>query len=366
MFPDKFSVKSLAAGANVKLLADQIEMFSPELAVVVDERRAVELKKILPPKTRVEIMSGEEGYRTAATLGSVDTVVSAMMGAAGLSPTLAAIEAGKNIALANKESIVMAGEIIVKKTDEKGINIVPIDSEHSAIFQCISGQRKEDVTGIFLTGSGGPFLNLPAGEFKGIKPADALAHPTWHMGRKISVDSATLMNKGLEVIEAEFFFRVPLNIIKVIIQPQSIIHSMVSFRDGTIIAQLGIPDMKGAIAYSISYPERLPLGQPIPDFINMGPLTFSDPDLNRFPCLSLAYEAGREGGTLPAVLNASNEIAVQAFLNNRIDFVKIPEIISNTMEFHSTVKNPDLSDIMEADTWAREYAENNIIGRNCS
>ena len=361
MFPERFSVKALAAGTNVKLLASQIEKFSPELAVVIDEGRAIELKKILPSKINVEIMCGEDGYRSAATLGSVDTVVSAIIGSAGLAPTLAAIEAGKNIALANKESIVMAGEIVAKRADEKGINIFPIDSEHSAIFQCISGQRKEDIDSILLTGSGGPFLNRPASEFKGITLADALAHPTWQMGRKISVDSATLMNKGLEVIEAKFFFKVPLDIIKVVIHPQSIIHSMVSFRDGSIIAQLGIPDMKGAIAYSISYPERLPLGQPTPDFINMEPLTFSDPDLNKFPCLGLAYEAGREGGTLPAVLNASNEIAVQAFLGKRIPFIKIPDVIRSTMELHSNVANPDLSDIMEADTWAREYAENEII-----
>ncbi len=363
MFPEQFGVKALAAGTNVELLAGQIKRFSPELAVVIDASRALELKRMLPSKAGVEIMYGEDGYMAAATHGSVDMVVSAIVGAAALAPTLAAIEAGKDIALANKESIVMAGEIVAKKADEKGINILPIDSEHSAIFQCIVGQRKEDIEGILLTGSGGPFLNRPATEFANITLEDALAHPTWQMGKKISVDSATLMNKGLEVIEAKFLFKVSLNMIEIVIHPQSVIHSMVSFRDGSIIAQLGIPDMKTAIAYAISYPERLPLRQPMPDFVNMDPLTFKKPDLNKFPCLSLAYTAGKAGGTLPAVLNASNEIAVQAFLNRRIPFVKIPEVISKIMEIHSVVANPELPDIIEADKWAREYAEKEIIGR---
>ena len=362
MFPEQFGVKALAAGTNVELLAGQIKRFSPELAVVIDANRALELKGMLPSKAGVEIMYGEDGYRAAATHGSVDMVVSAIVGAAGLVPTLAAIEAGKNIALANKESIVMAGEIVAKRADEKGIRLLPIDSEHSAVFQCIAGQRKEDLDGILLTGSGGPFLNRPATEFASITPEDALAHPTWQMGKKISVDSATLMNKGLEVIEAKSLFKVSLNMIKIVIHPQSVIHSMVSFRDGSIIAQFGIPDMKAAIAYAISYPERLPLRQPIPDFVNIDPLTFKKPDLDKFPCLILAYTAGKAGGTLPAVLNASNEMAVQAFLNRRIPFVKIPEVISKIMEIHSVVANPDLSDIIEADKWAREYAKKEIIG----
>ena len=357
MFPEQFGVKALAAGTNVELLAGQIKRFSPELAVVIDANRALELKGMVPSKTGVEIMYGEDGYRAAATHSSVDMVVSAIVGAAGLVPTLAAIEAGKNIALANKESIVMAGEIVAKRADEKGIRLLPIDSEHSAVFQCIVGQRKEDLDGILLTGSGGPFLNRPATEFASITPEDALAHPTWQMGKKISVDSATLMNKGLEAIEAKFLFKVSLSMIKIVIHPQSVIHSMVSFRDGSIIAQLGIPDMKAAIAYAISYPERLPLRQPIPDFVNIDPLTFKKPDLDKFPCLALAYTAGKAGGTLPAVLNASNEMAVQAFLDRRIPFVKIPEVISRTMEIHSVVANPELPDIIEADRWARKMAD---------
>ncbi len=356
LFPERFAVKALAAASNVALLAKQIERFRPEIAVVLDERKALELKEILPAGTGVEIMYGEDGYRAAATHGSVDMVVVAIVGAAGLMPTLAAIEAGKTIALANKETLVMAGEIVVKRADEKGVKILPVDSEHSAIFQCIAGHRRKDLRKILLTASGGPFLNTPADEFAKIKPEDALDHPTWQMGKKISIDSATLMNKGLEVIEAKYLFGVSHDVIEILIHPQSVVHSMVAYQDGSVIAQLGIPDMKGAIAYAISYPERLPLNQPIPDFVNIGALTFQQPDLEKFPCLTLAFKACETGGTLPAVLNAANEAAVQAFLKQRISFVKIPEVISKTMEKHSVVANPTLFDIIEADKWARETA----------
>ncbi|MDL1968300.1 MAG: 1-deoxy-D-xylulose-5-phosphate reductoisomerase [Deltaproteobacteria bacterium] len=356
MFPDRFEVKALAAANNVELLARQIETFHPEIAVVFDENRALELKNVLPPDSDVEILHGEDGYRAAATHGSTDMVVTAMVGAAGLMPTLAAIEAGKNIALANKETLVMAGEIVVKKAAEKGVKILPVDSEHSAVFQCIAGHRQEDMKKILLTASGGPFLNKPANEFAAIKPEEALNHPTWQMGKKISIDSATLMNKGLEVIEAKHLFGVSHDMIKVVIHPQSVIHSMVAYRDGAVIAQLGIPDMKGAIAYAISYPKRLELKQPIPDFVNIGALTFQQPDLTKFPCLALAFKACEMGGTMPAVLNASNEVAVEAFLDKRISFTNIPELIKNTMEKHSSVKNPALSDILEADKWGREIA----------
>ncbi|MCD4777478.1 MAG: 1-deoxy-D-xylulose-5-phosphate reductoisomerase [Desulfobacterales bacterium] len=356
MFRDRFEVKALAAANNVELLAKQIETFHPEIAVVFDENRALELKNILPAGTGVEILYGKDGYRAAATYDSVEMVVTAMVGAAGLMPTLAAIEAGKNIALANKETLVMAGEIVVKKAAEKNISILPIDSEHSAVFQCIAGHRREDMDKILLTASGGPFLSKPANEFDSIKPEEALNHPTWQMGKKISIDSATLMNKGLEVIEAKHLFGVSHDMIKVVIHPQSVIHSMVAYRDGAVIAQLGIPDMKGAIAYAISYPERLALKQPIPDFVNIGALTFQQPDLTKFPCLALAFKACGIGGTMPAVLNASNEVAVKAFLDKRISFTNIPELIKNTIEKHSSVKDPALSDILEADKWARGIA----------
>ncbi len=358
MFPDRFAVKVLAAKDNVELLAAQIEQFQPEIAVVFDEKRASDLKNILPAKTSVEILHGEEGYKTAASHEPVDVVVTAVVGAAGLKPTIAAIEAGKDIALANKETLVMAGEIVMEQGRKKGIKILPVDSEHSAIFQCISGQRREDLDRIFLTGSGGPFLNKPKNEFDKIKLEDALNHPTWQMGRKISIDSATLMNKGLEVIEAKWLFGVSTGMIEVVIHPQSIVHSMVSYKDGSVIAQLGIPDMKGAISYAISWPERLPIGQPVPDFVNIGALTFQQPDMERFPCLALALEACKKGGTLPAVLNAANETTVQAFLNGLISFTEISDVIRKTMNSHTVVANPSLQDILEADKWARAEAEN--------
>jgi 1-deoxy-D-xylulose-5-phosphate reductoisomerase len=360
MFPERFTVKALAAKDNISLLAGQVEKFSPDIAVVFDETRAVELKHLIPSGSRVEIMYGQDGYRTAATYDSVDMVVTAVVGAAGLIPTLAAIEAGKNIALANKETLVMAGEMVIKMAARNRVKIIPIDSEHSAIFQCIAGNRRQDLDKILLTASGGPFLNRPENEFVKIKPRDALNHPIWQMGKKVSIDSATLMNKGLEVIEAKCLFGISQEMIEVLIHPQSVIHSMVSFKDGAVMAQLGIPDMKGAIAYALSYPERLALEQPLPDFAGIGSLTFEHPDLNKFPCLDLAYQACQAGETLPAVLNAANEMAVQAFLKQRIPFVKIPEVIGKTMESHTVVTNPTFNDIIDSDRWAREQARNFI------
>ncbi len=360
MFPDRFAVKVLAAKNNIPLLASQIERFCPEIAVVFDEATAVELNKKLPAGTDVEVLFGENGYKAAATHESVDLVVVAVVGAAGLMPTLSAITAGKNIALANKETLVMAGNIVIEQAELNDVAILPIDSEHSAVFQCIEGNRREDVDKIILTASGGPFLNLSEKKFNKITPKDALKHPNWNMGKKISVDSATLMNKGLEVIEAKCLFDVSQKMIDVVIHPQSVIHSMVSFKDGTVMAQLGIPDMKGAIAYAMAYPERLALGQPTPDFVSIGKLTFEKPDIKRFPCLALAYAACEAGRTLPAVLNAANEVAVAAFLENRLSFIKIPQIIEKTMEHHVVVTDPTLSDILEADQWARKQAQNLI------
>jgi len=359
-FSDQFAVKAIAAKNNTALLAGQIQRFSPEIAVVFDEERAQELKKRLPLKTGVEILYGDEGYKAAATLDSVDMVVAAMVGAAGLIPTIAAIDAGKNIALANKETLVMAGKIVMQRAADRGVKILPIDSEHSAIFQCMEGNRREDLDKIILTGSGGPFLNRQANEFANIRVEDALNHPVWKMGKKISIDSATLMNKGLEVIEARNLFNVSEHLIEVVIHPQSVIHSMVAFKDGSVIAQLGIPDMKGAIAYALSFPERLQLKQPLPDFADLEALTFEPPDFEKFPCLALAYKACNTGETCPAVLNAANEVAVQAFLNQRISFVNIPTVIRKTMERHTAVLDPTLSDILEADLWARVQAEKEI------
>jgi 1-deoxy-D-xylulose-5-phosphate reductoisomerase len=355
-FPERFCVKALAANRSVEVLADQIRRFSPEMAVVSDSERASALGALLPVGSGVDIRYGEAGYRDAASYHPVHMVVSAMVGAAGLLPTLAAIEAGKDIALANKETLVMAGEIVMRRAAEKGVQILPVDSEHSAIFQCLSGQRREDFERILLTASGGPFRNRPKSDFSRIRPEDALNHPTWKMGRKITIDSATLMNKGFEVIEAKYLFDVSRAQISVVIHPQSIVHSMVAYRDGSVIAQMGIPDMKGAIAYAISYPERLPLNQPPPDFGTLAALTFEKPDDEKFPCLALACKACEAGGTLPAVLNAANEIAVGAFLDNRISFLRIPQLIEETMAAHASVARPTLPDILSADLWARREA----------
>jgi 1-deoxy-D-xylulose-5-phosphate reductoisomerase len=357
IFPKQFNVKALTAAVNVDRLADQIIRFKPDMAVVSDERYAQKLQDLLPAQIKINILFGKNGYRAAATLNSTDTVVVAMVGAAGLLPTLAAIDAGKQIALANKETLVMAGELVMRRASDKGVDILPIDSEHSAIFQCMAGNRKSEMSKILLTGSGGPFRTRPADTFADIQVEDALNHPNWAMGRKISIDSATLMNKGLEFIEAKHLFGVSEDMIEVVIHPQSIIHSMVAYCDGSIIAQLGIPDMKEAIAYALSYPKRLPLNQPIPEFAEIGKFTFEKPDLKRFPCLKMAFEASKQGGTAPAVLNAANEIAVHSFLNKRIAFTTIAKVIHQTLDLHTNISQPALEDILEADKWAREQSE---------
>ena len=353
MFPQRFSVKALAARSNTDLLAKQIEQFAPKVAVVYDRDTMQQLKKKLAAGTGVEILCGDEGYRAAATADGVDIVITAVVGAAGLMPTLAAIDAGKTIALANKETLVMAGEIVTRKAVQKGVQILPVDSEHSAIFQCLQGHRKADLAKILLTASGGPFLNLPLSQFCKISTAQALNHPNWNMGPKITIDSATLMNKGLEVLEAKSLFDVSEDMIEVIVHPQSVIHSMVAYQDGSVIAQLGIPDMKAAIAYALSFPERLPLNQPLPDFSGAQDLTFQKPDLEKFPCLALAFEACKVGKTLPAVLNAANEVAVTAFLREEISFSDIARIVEWTMDAHTVADNPELSDIIDADRQAR-------------
>ncbi len=362
-FPERFTVKGLAAKSNVGLLAEQIRAFEPEAAAVFDDPAAKKLKALLPASCRTQILHGTEGYRKVATWESTEAILAAFVGAAGLWPTLAAIDAGKAIALANKETLVMAGAVVMSRAAERGIPIIPVDSEHSAVFQCLQGQQRNDLAKILLTASGGPFLNRRLEEFAFITPGEALKHPNWSMGSKISVDSATLMNKGLEVIEATWLFGVPQDMIQVVVHPQSIIHSMVAFHDGNVIAQLGIPDMKGAIAYALSFPERLPLGQVLPDFSGGTDLTFSEPDLEKFPCLGLAFEACRRKGTLPAVLNAANEVAVAAFLGEDIPFTGIPRIVAETMQAHTVTEHPALEDIIEADRWARAKAGELVAGR---
>ena len=357
MFPRDLAVNVLAAKTNVDMLARQIEQFHPALAVVYDEERARALKALVGAGGDVEILHGEKAYETAAAFESVDMTVTAMVGAAGLMPTLAAIDAGKAIALANKETLVMAGDLVMKRAARNGVEILPIDSEHSAIFQCLQGERREEVDRIILTASGGPFHKRPRSDFKDITLAEALKHPNWQMGRKITIDSATLMNKGLEVLEAKCLFGLNHRMIEVVIHPQSVIHSMVAYHDGSVMAQLGIPDMKVAIAYALSYPKRLPLRQALPSFTSDQPLTFDQPDLKKFPCLAQAFKACEAGGTMPAVLNAANEAAVNAFLNQLIAFMDIPRVVAKTMNKHVIVPKPELNDILEADQWARRHAE---------
>ncbi|OQX62263.1 MAG: 1-deoxy-D-xylulose-5-phosphate reductoisomerase [Desulfococcus sp. 4484_241] len=355
-FPDHFCVEALCAKTSIERLARQVARFSPRLVAVIDKDRAMALKDLLPSGSDVEIVYGEDGYCRAASMGSVDMVVSAMVGAAGLSPTLSAIHAGKAVALANKEVLVMAGAVVMRLAAEKKVPILPIDSEHSAIFQCLEGNSRDYLSKIHLTASGGPFLHRKHGEVENVTPEQALSHPTWDMGPKISIDSATLMNKGLEVIEASFLFDVPVERIEVVIHPQSIIHSMVSYIDGSMLAQLAVPDMKGAISYALAYPERLNLEQDAPDLARLGELTFFSPDLDEFPCLRLALDACRKGGTFPAALNAANEVAVNAFLDRKISFGRIPRVIESVLEMHTGVAEPVLSDIRDADAWARARA----------
>ena len=300
----------------------------------------------------------------AASLPDADMVVTGVVGAAGLMPTLAAIDAGKPIALANKETLVMAGEIVMARAAAAGVPILPVDSEHSAIYQCIGQHPRREVARLFLTASGGPFRMLAPDRFGAIRLEDALNHPNWSMGAKITIDSATLMNKGLEFIEARHLFDMAPDKIEVIVHPQSIVHSMVGFVDGSVLAQLGIPDMKGPIGYALAYPERLPLELGYPDFTTLAQLTFEPPDLERFPCLALAFEACAGGGTLPAVLNAANEMAVSAFLERRIAFTDIHRVIHQTMERHTPQFQPSIEQIREADHEARQIAGNEI--RRCN
>lgn len=353
-FPGFYRAVALAAGENTELLAEQIRLLKPGLAAVRTEALAFDLKKRLGG-IPVEILYGEEGYLACAAYSEADILVSAIVGAAGLLPTLAGLRAGKTIALANKESLVMAGDLLIPLAHKKNLRILPVDSEHSAIFQCLAGQREKDVTSLILTASGGPFLHYPKKDFAKIRPKDALAHPTWEMGKKISIDSATLMNKGLEVIEAMHLFNMPPEKIRVVVHPQSIIHSMVAFRDGAVLAQMGIPDMKGAIALALSWPERLPLEAPLPDFSSLD-LHLEKPDFERFPSLKIAFEVAEARGILPAVMNAANEVAVEAFLNGRLSFDKMPGLVSEVLLRTENRKVPDVETLLDADQKARFLA----------
>lgn len=356
-FPDRLQVVALAAGRNIDLLAEQIHRFRPRLAAVFDLQLAKDLTSRLQPGIEVEVVAGSQGYQQVASCAEAEMILSSMVGAAGLIPTLSAIRAGKDVALANKETLVMAGALVMGEVRRSQVELLPVDSEHNAIFQAMAGHRREDLKRILLTASGGPFLNMPKEQLESVTPTQALAHPNWAMGPKISIDSATLMNKGLEVIEAKWLFDVPVEKIDVHVHPQSIVHSMVEYVDGSVIAQMGIPDMRIPIAYALAYPERLELDLPRLDFFTVQTLTFQEPDLNRFPCLQLAFAACKAGGTMPAVLNAANEVAVQAFLDNRIPFSGIPRLVNQAMEEHALDPAAELEAILEADAWARRRTE---------
>ncbi len=352
---DKFQVLALTGHRNISLLEAQIRRFKPRLAAVPEEKAAVRLQKALQGED-TEILWGVEGLKACAVVPEVEMVVSAIVGSAGLLPTMAAMDAGKDIALANKETLVVAGSLVMDKVKEKNIRLFPVDSEHSAIFQSLQGHRKCDVRRLILTASGGPFLDRSLAQLKDVTPKNALAHPNWQMGKKISIDSATMMNKGLEVIEARWLFDLPAEKIDVHIHPQSVVHSMVEYVDGAVIAQLGVPDMKTPIAYALSYPERISLDIRPLDLCSLEKLTFSVPDQKRFECLALAYEALRRGGTSPAVLNAANEVAVESFLSGAIRFSEIAAIVRNTLRSSDSQPADSLDAVLEADRLGRETA----------
>ncbi len=353
---ERFKVVALAAGKNIDLIEEQIKSFSPEIVAVADEEAASELRRRIRGHAP-SILSGHSGVVEAASYESSQFVLSAIVGAAGLIPTISAIRSGKTIGLANKEALVMAGRIVSEEAKKSGVKIFPVDSEHSAVFQCIEGHRNSDIRRIILTASGGPFAGKDINELNNIKPEDALRHPNWRMGKKITIDSATLMNKGFEMIEAHYLFNIPPERIDVLIHPQSIVHSIVEFHDGSSIAQLSRPDMKGPIAYALSYPERLENVMQGLDLNGIRSLVFKKPDNKSFPCLSYAYLAKESGGTMPSVLNAANEVAVEAFLKGIIRFTEIPFVIRETMERHEILPDTELAVILEVDRWAREKAE---------
>ncbi len=358
-FPDRFKIHGMVAGRNLKRLAAQVKEFSPESVAIKDQEDIPRLQELLG-RHRVEILSGQQGAAEVATAGGVDIVLAAIVGGAGLMPTLMALKAGKEIALANKEALVMAGEILVNAAKEKGTRLLPVDSEHSAIFQCLQGNRRDEADKIILTASGGPFLRTPLKRLDAVTVGQALKHPNWKMGQKITIDSATMMNKGLEVVEARWEFDMDPDHIEVVIHPQSVVHSMVRYQDGSVIAQLGVPDMRIPIAYALAFPHRLKGNWKALELTQQSELNFLPVEKKRYPALGLAYKALREGGTMPAVLNAANEIAVAAFLEGRIGFRQIHRVIDKTMEKHTRKQANDVHEILEVDRWAREKASSLI------
>ncbi len=345
-------VTALAAGSNIALLERQIREFKPSLVCVWDEEKAKELR-LRTADLQIKIVSGMEGLLETAAEPHSEIVVTAIVGMIGIRPTIAAMEAGKDIALANKETLVTAGHIIMPLAKEKGVQILPVDSEHSAVFQCLNGENRSQIEKILLTASGGPFRGRTREQMKDVKPEDALKHPNWSMGRKITIDSATMVNKGLEVMEAKWLFGVEPENIQVVVQPKSMIHSMVEFKDGAVLAQLGTPDMKLPIQYALYYPERRFLAGDRLDFWKLSEITFEKPDMENFRGLALAYEAMKQGGSMPTVFNAANEQAVGAFLEGRLSFLGITDRIEAAMQAHKTIQNPDVEEILETERWAR-------------
>ncbi|NOT43733.1 MAG: 1-deoxy-D-xylulose-5-phosphate reductoisomerase [Acidobacteria bacterium] len=352
--PARLRVVSLAAGENADLLAEQAARYRPQLLAMATAGAAARLRDHIG--TAVPVAEGAEGLVAAATHPDVDLVLCASAGTAGLEAALAAIEAGKAIALANKEILVMAGEVVTAAAARCGVPILPVDSEHNAIHQCLHGRPRGEIRRLVLTASGGPFRTHSREAMRAVTPAQALDHPTWRMGRKITIDSATLMNKGLEVIEARWLFDVAADRIDVVVHPQSVVHSMVELTDGSVMAQLGVTDMRLPIQYACSYPDRWETSIPSLDLTRLGQLAFEAPDHERFPCLALAYRVLREGGTAPVVLNAANEVAVAAFLAGDLPFMGIPEVIAHTLDAHETGPAASLQEVRAADAWAREWA----------
>lgn len=363
---DKFTVAGLAAGRDIDGLAQQVARYRPRLVSVADERDVPSLQQNLRARSLdalPEIVFGQEGLIAVACMDGVDTVVSATVGAVGFLPTYQALAMGRRVCLANKETLVMAGELMTRAAEQSGAELLPVDSEHNALHQCMRGEHVSEVKRLILTASGGPFRQTPIELMREASIEQALAHPTWQMGSKITIDSATLMNKGLEVIEAGWLFGFTAERISVAVHPQSIVHSMIEMVDGSIIAQLGVTDMRLMIQYALTYPERLPTDLPPLGLEKLARLEFLEPDLERFPCLRLAYEAMREGGTLPAAMSAANEIAVASFLDGRTKFMDIPRIIETTMEAHQTQACSSIEAVLEADRWARSHAEQLTEGR---
>lgn len=346
------NVCAMSTNTSIELFEKQIREFKPKLVCVMNSKKALELKKNISD-INVEVMTGMKGLIAVAEYNEADTVVNSVVGNIGLQPTVAAIKSGKDIALANKETLVTSGELVIKLLKENNVNMYPVDSEHSAIFQSLQGNKGNKIHKILLTASGGPFRTYT--DLSNVTIDDALKHPNWTMGKKITVDSATLMNKGLEVIEAKWLFNVELDQIQVLVHPQSIVHSMVEYEDGAVIAQLGEPDMRLPIQYALTYPKRIKNSFPKINFFEKNTLTFEKPKIQLFPCLGLAYSAIKTGGTMPAVMNAANEIAVAKFINKDIGFTDIPKLIEKTMSAYNVKYNYSLDDVLEADKWAREY-----------